>query len=76
MNGTSIKTNGIAGKNDIVTYEDQANPRQAFLVLGTVTTKYGPTEYALLNLDTDENITSDLRQHGWSTHGNIGDVVR
>lgn len=63
---TTRKTNGTAAVLDIVTWESPTSGRQVYLVTRIITSQWG-VEYGLLNMDTDEYTTSDLRQAGWST---------
>ena len=50
---------------DIVTYEDQMNPRAAYVVTKIIDSQWG-RQFGLLNIETDEYVTSDLRQQGWT----------
>jgi hypothetical protein len=70
MNGTGRRTDGQAQSGDIVTYEDVANPRRAFMVTRKVEDRWG-VQYRLMNLDDETFETSDLRQHGWMTWMNV-----
>ena len=48
----------------LLTFEDASNPPQTFGVLAVTEDCWG-REFVLLNTDTNEVTTSDLRQAGW-----------
>jgi hypothetical protein len=56
-----------AAIGDLVAYEDQANPRTLYRVVGLPdqTPAEGP-DYRLHDVETGEVIWSDLRQFGWT----------
>ncbi len=62
--------NGQAALLDIITYEDRANARRTFLVTKIIVSSYG-IQYGLIDMDTDEYSTSDLRQSGWTFVQNV-----
>ena len=68
------QTNGTAKYRDIVTYEDQANPVAAYIVTDVIVNKYG-TEYVLISMETGATVTSDCRQYGWKTVGNLNEAM-
>ena len=62
-----------ANIGDLVAYEDQANPRTVYRVVGlpgSDATNYilrgNPTDYRLHEVETEEVTWSDLRQAGWT----------
>ena len=52
-----------AALGDLVAYEDQANPRTIYRVVGS---DDGADEYRLHSVETGKIIWSDLRQSGWT----------
>lgn len=50
---------------DIYRWESPMSGRQVYVVTKVISDKWG-TQYGLINLDTDEYVTSDLRQQGWT----------
>ena len=56
---------GQAKVDDLVTYEDMANPRQTFQVVAVYSEPH-QREFELLDIETGERTFSDLRQCGWT----------
>lgn len=52
---------------DWVTYEDMANPPKTYEVVGLYETRFA-TEWVLVQIDTNEEKYSDLRQAGWKAY--------